>query len=55
MYFYYCRDTLTPNLKYLSSEQALADAAYFRHYFMTSRNMTADTKWVVFGGSYSEA
>ncbi|EDV20342.1 uncharacterized protein TRIADDRAFT_63413 [Trichoplax adhaerens] len=48
-------DASTPNLKYLSSEQALADAAYFREYFMTSKNMSADTKWIVFGGSYSGA
>ena len=44
-------DMSTKNLKYLSSEQALADLAYFiesktREYKLNSN------KWIVFGGSY---
>lgn len=38
------------SLKYLSSEQALADLANFIETF--GRNHPVDTKWVVFGGSY---
>ncbi|KAF6021118.1 hypothetical protein EB796_020571 [Bugula neritina] len=44
-------DLSTPNLKYLSSEQALEDLAYF----ITSMNSRMDlnsAKWIAFGGSY---
>jgi thymus-specific serine protease len=38
----------TANLVFLSSKQALADLAYF----VETRNLPADTKWITFGGSY---
>ncbi|XP_003742341.1 putative serine protease K12H4.7 [Galendromus occidentalis] len=46
-------DLSTENLVYLSSEQALADAAHFRNVITNRRNLSPDAKWVVFGGSYS--
>jgi len=60
-------DMSTPNLKYLTSEQALADLARFIQYVSAAGNGDADTlsspplelpasamasKWVSFGGSY---
>ncbi|VDK56834.1 unnamed protein product, partial [Anisakis simplex] len=42
----------TENLKYLSSKQAIEDAAYFIRYINEKFNFS-DPKWVVFGGSYS--
>ncbi len=42
----------TANLKYLSSEQALADLANFISYQKTALNLIGN-KWIVFGGSYS--
>eukprot|EP00052_Salpingoeca_macrocollata_P022923 m.200418 g.200418 ORF g.200418 m.200418 type:complete len:488 (+) comp21914_c0_seq3:1189-2652(+) len=45
----------TDNLRFLSSEQALADAAYFVPNLIKSMNMSASTQVVVFGGSYSGA
>lgn len=47
------RDLSIENLKYLSSEQALADLAYF----IESKNVeykfdAAKVKWIAFGGSY---
>jgi len=56
----------TDNLKYLTSEQALADLAYFRNYLAAAKpgsdkastpslNLkasAADSKFVAFGGSY---
>lgn len=51
--FNYMRsDTSTENLVYLSSEQALADAAYFIR-GMTKKYLNSDTKWIAFGGSYA--
>lgn len=44
-------DSSTPNLKYLSTQQALADYAYFRVQYAEQNNLTGP--WVVFGGSYS--
>jgi len=44
-------DISTNNLKYLSSEQALADLAYFRVY-MSDKLKLAKNKWIAFGGSY---
>lgn len=45
-----CRDVSTENLKYLSSEQALADIAYF----ITEMKKDFETgPWIVFGGSYA--
>ncbi|XP_070538578.1 putative serine protease K12H4.7 [Ptychodera flava] len=45
-------DLSTANLQHLSSEQALADLAYFRNYMAEKMNLTS-TKWIAFGGSYS--
>lgn len=47
-------DLSTPNLKFLSSQQALADLAYFRQEFNKAHGRD-DTKWIVFGGSYAGA
>jgi len=44
----------TPNLKYLTVAQALADLANFSKYFQKERN-TGDSKWFAFGGSYPGA
>ena len=40
------------NLRYLSADQALADAAQFIEWFSEARS-TANSSWVAFGGSYS--
>lgn len=40
------------NLKYLSSEQALADLAYFIVGMNKKYNLPKGTKWIAFGGSY---
>ncbi|KAL1505364.1 hypothetical protein ABEB36_004948 [Hypothenemus hampei] len=45
-------DWSTENLEYLSSHQALADAATFIEFINVDYNIT-DPKWIVFGGSYS--
>jgi pimeloyl-ACP methyl ester carboxylesterase len=45
----------TQNLQFLSSAQALADAATFREKIQLDLALPADTKWIVFGGSYSGA
>lgn len=44
-------DMSTENLRYLSSEQALADVAYFIQGMIKKYNLTGN-KWVLFGGSY---
>jgi serine protease 16 len=45
-------DMSLPHLRYLSSEQALADIAHF-HSFLSDRfDLDRETKWVGFGGSY---
>ena len=41
------------NLKYLTSEQALADIATFHEFFNNKYQIPAQTKWISFGGSYS--
>lgn len=46
-------DMSTSNLRYLTSQQALADGALFRNNIMKMRQLPGETKWVVFGGSYS--
>lgn len=48
------RDLSVENLAYLSTEQALADLAYFIEYMQSSHNygIQKDTKWILFGGSY---
>ncbi|XP_030756791.1 putative serine protease K12H4.7 [Sitophilus oryzae] len=43
----------TENLKYLSSTQALEDAATFIQFINTQYNLTSDVKWIVYGASYS--
>jgi len=48
-------DLTTPNLKYLSSGQALADLAYFIEDKILEYNLTSNNKWIVFGGSYAGA
>ncbi|KAI1721827.1 serine carboxypeptidase s28 domain-containing protein [Ditylenchus destructor] len=45
-------DLSTPNLKYLSSKQALADTARFIKAVNLKRNIS-NPKWIVFGGSYA--
>lgn len=42
----------TENLVYLSSEQALADLAYFINGMKEKYNLDPSTKWISFGGSY---
>lgn len=49
---FYFSDLSTENLKYLTSEQALHDAAAFIEY-LTKKKSLAKSKWLVFGGSYS--
>ncbi|XP_014233688.1 putative serine protease K12H4.7 [Trichogramma pretiosum] len=46
------QDMSVKNLVYLSSEQALADLAYFIEAMPKMYNMTQNSKWIVFGGSY---
>ncbi|XP_064456069.1 putative serine protease F56F10.1 [Ornithodoros turicata] len=46
-------DMSTDNLAYLNSQQALADAATFRQAMVEKYNLGDNSKWVVFGGSYS--
>jgi serine protease 16 len=45
-------DLATENLRFLSSQQALADLAVFRMAVMAEHGLPTDTKWVTFGGSY---
>lgn len=49
------QDTSTENLVYLSSEQALADLAYFIEAMNQEHKLPAGTKWIVHGGSYPGA
>nr|CAD7202974.1 unnamed protein product [Timema douglasi] len=46
------RDMSVKNLRYLSSEQALADLAEFVEAMNDKYKLTSATKWIVFGGSY---
>ncbi|RWS14382.1 putative serine protease K12H4.7-like protein [Dinothrombium tinctorium] len=46
-------DMSTENLQYLTSEQALADAAAFIDYYKQLNPLVNESKWIVFGGSYS--
>lgn len=48
----FCSNATTANLKYLSSQQALADLAYFITSQKTAMNLKSN-KWIVFGGSYA--
>jgi serine protease 16 len=45
----------TENLKYLSSQQALADLAHFYQSISKSYNLTEKNHWISFGGSYPGA
>lgn len=45
-------DLSIKNLVYLSSEQALADLAYFIEAVNIGYKFSNNTKWIVFGGSY---
>ncbi|RHY80543.1 hypothetical protein DYB35_010731 [Aphanomyces astaci] len=45
-------DFSNANLKFLRSDQALADIVKFQDHIIRTRNLTADSKWVAFGGSY---
>jgi hypothetical protein len=47
------RDLSVKNLKYLNSQQALADLANFRQYIHARFNLTETNKWISFGGSYA--
>lgn len=47
------RDFSTQNLKYLTSEQALADLASFRRFIYLKYGLTENNRWVAFGGSYA--
>ncbi|XP_072049545.1 LOW QUALITY PROTEIN: putative serine protease K12H4.7 [Amphiura filiformis] len=46
------KDLSVDNLRYLSSEQGLADLAHFRNFMAKTKSLTKDNKWVSFGGSY---
>lgn len=48
-------DLSVDNLKYLSSQQALADAAEFMYAFQSNRSLPEHTAVIVYGGSYSGA
>eukprot|EP01156_Anaeramoeba_ignava_P006642 Anaeramoba_ignava/a349176_555.p1 GENE.a349176_555~~a349176_555.p1 ORF type:complete len:459 (-),score=88.92 a349176_555:119-1495(-) len=45
----------TENMKYLSSQQALADILKFRDLIMKKYSLPENTKWISFGCSYSGA
>ena len=45
-------DLSTENLKYLNSEQALGDIAYFHSFISAEHSLTSSNKWVTWGGSY---
>ncbi|KAG5677970.1 hypothetical protein PVAND_007682 [Polypedilum vanderplanki] len=45
-------DMSTENLRFLSSEQALADLAYFVTRMNEQYNLTVNNRWIAFGGSY---
>ncbi|XP_066146398.1 putative serine protease F56F10.1 isoform X1 [Euwallacea fornicatus] len=45
-------DLSIDNLKYLTSEQALADLAIFVNAMNKKYNLSSNVKWIAFGGSY---
>lgn len=51
-HFPFLRDISVENLKFLSSEQALADLANFIESKNKEYGFTGDVKWIAFGGSY---
>ncbi|RGB33941.1 peptidase S28 [Rhizophagus diaphanus] len=46
-------DLSTPNMKFLTIDQALSDFANFIKYPPKELNITKDSKWVMVGGSYA--
>ena len=46
-------DFSTRSLRWLGTEQALADAALFAREMSEKHNLTSASRWVAFGGSYS--
>jgi len=46
------KDMSTKNLRFLSSEQALADLAYFIESKNKEFNLSEKNRWIMFGGSY---
>ncbi|VEN40302.1 unnamed protein product [Callosobruchus maculatus] len=46
-------DMSTENLQYLTSEQALADIAYFIQEMNVKYELSPNVKWIAFGGSYA--
>uniref|UniRef100_A0A0K0ERI0 Serine protease K12H4.7 n=1 Tax=Strongyloides stercoralis TaxID=6248 RepID=A0A0K0ERI0_STRER len=49
------KDMSTNNMIYLSSKQAIEDVGYFIKSMNKMNNYSNNTKWIVFGGSYSGA
>ncbi|XP_023311117.1 putative serine protease F56F10.1 [Anoplophora glabripennis] len=49
------RDLRTENLRFLSSRQALQDAAVFINGINQKYNLDKDAMWIAFGGSYAGA
>jgi serine protease 16 len=45
-------DFSTPNMRWLSSRQALADISRFHSYAIQQFNLSVHNKWVTWGGSY---
>ena len=48
-------DLSNEHLQYLTSEQAIADLAYFHDVIVKQYNMTSSNRWIAVGGSYSGA
>lgn len=46
------RDLSIESLRYLSSEQALADLSFFIQGINSQYSFDQSTKWIAFGGSY---
>lgn len=46
-------NTTAGNLAHLSSEQAMADTAYFIDAMKREHGFPADTKWIIIGCSYA--
>ncbi|RLN74151.1 hypothetical protein DYB28_001470 [Aphanomyces astaci] len=45
-------DFKVSSLQYLTAEQALKDLVNFQDHLAAKRNLTKDSKWIAFGGSY---
>ncbi|KAG5889732.1 hypothetical protein JTB14_010206 [Gonioctena quinquepunctata] len=46
-------DLSTENLQFLTSQQALADLAFFVEAMNSEYELSSDVKWIAFGGSYA--